>query len=152
MKNNKLKITEIDPSQNYEGYLWWSDQTTPKVLNNEPITELPKGNNPFIIEGQLYDGYNQKSYSIRFVDGDYMIKYFDLKELNDKVKDKIEKEYLSNRLVGVSKLRFIEFWRPVKDKLCGSKIGQEKDKDFEGMEVLQPAETVFTGFNEFKED
>jgi len=141
----KIKLTEISLSQNYDGYLWWSDQPTPQILNNEPIKELPIGNNPFIIEGQLFDSENNKSYSIRFVDGEYLINCFDLNELSEL--EYIKKEYLPNRIDGVQKLCFREFWRPVKDKLCGSKIGEEKEKEFEGMEVLQPAEVVFVGFN-----
>lgn len=133
MENNKLKITGIDPSQNYEGYLWWSDKTTPIILNNEPIKELPDGNNPFIVEGQLFDKEHDKSWSIRFIDGDYLINCFDLKEL--KGLDFITKSYLSNRFDGNQKLYFNEFWRPEKDELC------------EGMVVLQPAELVFVGFN-----
>lgn len=140
METNKIKLTDIDLSQSYEGYLWWSNKPKPEVYQNQQLPEWSKEKaNPFIIEGQLYDMSNKMSYSIRFVDGEYFIHCFDVNELNTKVKDKIEKEYLSNRLDGVSKLRFIEFWRPQEDKLC------------EGMEVLQPAEVVFVGFKN-KED
>lgn len=127
------KLTEIDPKQKYEGYLWWSNKTTPEVLNNEFINELPKGNNPFIIEGQLYDKDNEKSYSIRFFDGYYLINCFDLNEL--KGLECIKKEYLPNRFPdGIQKLCFREFWRPEPDNFC------------EGMQVLKPAENVFVGF------
>lgn len=132
MENYK-KLTDIPQHANYEGYLWWSNAETPKVYKNEPLTDLPsEKSNPFIIEGQLIDKTNQKSVSIRFVDGDYIINGFDLKEL--KGLDFIKKEYLPNRMEGVSKLCFREYWRPEPDDLC------------EGMEVLQPAETVFVGF------
>ena len=135
MENYK-RLTEIDPEQNYEGYLWWSDAASPKVYQNQQLPKWPEERaNPFIIEGQLYNKSSNKSYSIRFVDGGYLVHCFELNELNDRVKDKIEKEYLSNRLDGVLKLCFIEFWRPQEDDLC------------EGMAVLQPAETVFVGFN-----
>lgn len=137
MENYK-KLTEIDPEQKYEGYLWWSDRPTPTVLNNEPIKELPEGNNPFIVEGQLFDKVHDKSWSIRFVDGNYYIMRFDLNDLNGL--ECIPKNYLPNRFPdSIKKLCFREFWRPQKDYLC------------EGMQVLQPAETVFVGFN-FKED
>jgi CRISPR type III-associated protein (TIGR04423 family) len=73
-------------------------------------------------------------------------------EKQEKKCETIVKKYLPNRFPeSIHKLLFKEFWRPVNDKLCGSKIGKENDKNFEGMEVLQPAETVFVGFN-FKED
>ena len=138
METNKLKLTNIDPSQKYEGYLWWSDAVTPKVYQNQQLPEwIEEMANPFIIEGQLYDKSNNKSFSIRFVDGDHLINCFDLAELEGL--DFIKKDYLPNRVEGVSKLCFREYWKPVHDDLC------------EGMEVLQPAENVFVGFN-CKED
>jgi CRISPR type III-associated protein (TIGR04423 family) len=138
MENYK-KLTEIDPEQKYEGYLWWSHATSPKVYQNQQLPEWPEGkSNPFIIEGQLYDKSNKKSFSIRFVDGNYLIQCFDLNKLKEL--ECIKKEYLPNRFPeDINKLCFREFWRPVKDELC------------EGMNVLQPAETVFVGFN-CKED
>lgn len=136
MENYK-KLTEIDLLQKYEGYLWWSNQPSPKVFHNETITDLPEGKNPFIVEGQLYDKSNKKSYSIRFVDGGYLIQCFDLDELEEL--ECIDKKYLSNRLDGVQKLCFKEFWRPEPDDLC------------EGMLALKPAENVFVGFK-YKED
>ena len=86
MENNKIKLTEIDPSQNYEGYLWWSDAASPKVYQKQQLPKWPEEkSNPFIIEGQLYDDNNKKSYSIRFVDGDYQISCFDLKHLEIRI-------------------------------------------------------------------
>ena len=87
-------------------------------------------------------------YGLSMVIPDYI---FDLKELKWKVKDKIEKKILSNRLsmleTQVSRvLETCEGQNFAEAKWPGKII------DFEGMEVLQPAETVFIGFNEFKED
>jgi CRISPR type III-associated protein (TIGR04423 family) len=154
---NYKKLTEIDPEQKYEGYLWWSDAASPEVYQNQQLPQWhEEKSNPFIIEGQLYDKSNNKSYSIRFVDGEYIIRKYDLEKMELEKQEKkcetIVKKYLPNRFPeSIHKLLFKEFWRPVNDKLCGSKIGKENDKNFEGMEVLQPAETVFVGFN-FKED
>lgn len=151
MKTNEHKLTDIDPGQNYQGYLWWSNASSPQVYQNQQLPEWPDEKvNPFIVEGQLYNKSNNKSYSIRFVDGNYLINFFDLNELKEF--EFIDKKYLPNRFPdGIQKLCFKEFWRPVKDKLCGSKIGEENEKEFEGMDVLQPAEVVFVGFN-YKED
>ena len=139
MENNKIKLTEIDPSQNYEGYLWWSDATSPEMYQNQQLPTWPEEkSNPFIIEGQLYDDNDEKSYSIRFVDGEYVVHRYNLNEL--KGLEYIKKEYLPNRFSGgIKTLCFKDFWQPQQDKLC------------EGMDVLQPAETVFVGFK-FKED
>lgn len=134
----KIKINEIPLSSTYQGYLWWSDEDKPCVYKDELLTDLPAGPaNPFIIEGNLWDKVNQKSYSIRFVDGEYRVNAFDLNALDGN--ECIQKEYLPNRLEKIKKLCFKEFWLPEKDELC------------EGMEVLKPAMTVFTGF-QYKED
>jgi CRISPR type III-associated protein (TIGR04423 family) len=133
MEKNNIKLSEIDLNQNYQGYLWWSNQPKPKVYNMEPLPGWRESKNPFIIEGQLYDDSNKKSYSIRFTDGEYVVLCFDLNSLTGL--EYIKKEYLSNRLDGVNKIYFEEFWKTINDDLC------------EGMDVLQPAETVFVGFN-----
>ena len=132
MENIK-ELINIDTKQNYQGYLWWSDQSKPEVYNNQSIPDWKETTNPFIIEGQLFDEANKKSYSIRFADGKYVIKYFDLNELEGL--EYIKKEYLPNRFEGIQNLCFKEYWRPVEDDLC------------EGIEVLKSAETVFIGFN-----
>lgn len=144
MENYK-KLTEIDPEQKYEGYLWWSHATSPEVYQNQQLPEWPEEkSNPFIIEGQLYDKSNKKSFSIRFVDGEYIIRKYDLEKMELEIQEKkcesIVKKYIPNRFPdNIKKICFQEFWRPQEDDLC------------EGMNVLQPAETVFVGFN-CKED
>ena len=60
----------------------------------------------------------------------YVVKKDDFKSPN------AIKEFLPNRIKGIEKLCFLEYWKPQKDNLC------------EDMEVLQPAELVFIGFND----
>jgi len=141
MENNKIAIKDIPLEENYEGYLWLSNETKPHVYQNEPLEKVMlESVNPFIIEGNLLDKNNRKSYSIRFIDGNYIVNEFDLKELNEKYsEDSISKEYIPNRFPEkINKLYFREYWIPKKDEQC------------KGMEVLKPAMEVFTGFN--KED
>lgn len=139
METYKFKLTDIPRQANYEGYLWWSNADSPKVYKNKTLPEWPGENaNPFIIEGQLFDIEGDKSYAIRYVDGQYLVNYFDLIVL--KKFEYISKEYLPNRIEGVTKLCFREYWRQEQDSLC------------EGMQVLKPAENVFVGFNKCKED
>jgi CRISPR type III-associated protein (TIGR04423 family) len=135
MENNKIKLTEILTGNLYEGYLWWSNAQEPMVYQNETLPDWPgETDNPFIIEGNLVNKANNLSYSIRFVDGDYQVNRFDLKELNDK--EFISKVYLPNRFSpGIKKLCFKEFWKQVPDEFC------------ENMQVLKPGETAFIGFN-----
>ena len=58
----------------YQGYLWYSDEQIPKVFDNEEVElELDDTANPFIVEGQLYDMTEDRSISIKFIDGKYII-------------------------------------------------------------------------------
>ena len=64
----------------YQGYLWYSDKDQPKVLNNvDSEITLDETKNPFVIEGQLFDG--KRSISIKYVDGKYIVKKYVLAEL-----------------------------------------------------------------------
>lgn len=120
------------------GYLWMSDMQKPKVLQGEAnrTHTLTDGENPFVVEGMLFDG--ETSTSIKYVDGKYIVKetvLADLDALNG-VKS-TEQEYVPStrmKLADGKKLLFRQYWRPVTDDLC------------ENMDVLQPAELVFVGF------
>lgn len=124
---------KIEKSQ-YQGYLWYSDKKEPQVLNNEVFElEISDNTNPFIIEGQLYDG--KKSISIKYVDGKYLVNTYNVDNLDRKIQEQL---FYSHRMDG-RRLIFKQNWRPVNDELC------------EGMQVLQPAELVFVGFNDKEE-
>ena len=142
--NERIKITQIPVSGKYQGYLWWSNKPEPEVFQNDKTIGLPTTSNPFIVEGNLYDKTNQKSYSIRFVDGQHLVNCFDLDALDILVQngeyDKIDKPYLPNQFPkNIKKLCFREYWIPVPDEFCGN------------MPVLKPTMTAFIGFN-CKED
>ena len=123
----------------YEGYLWYSNAQSPQVIDKKEFElTIDDNHNPFIVEGQLCDVHNRHSISIKFVDGQYIIKEYDFTE-DDFSNPEIEvKTFLSNRMEG-KKLQFLQYWRAEKDPLC------------EHMEVLQSAELVFVGFKT-KED
>ena len=127
----------------YWGYLWHSDKTDPEVLMGNNIANditLDNDCNPFIIEGQLFDKDNRKSYSIKYVDGNYIIKEYIVseEELND---ENNCLKFLPNRMHSDLKsdnglrLRFLQRWSSKEDPNC------------DNMEVLCPAELVFIGFN-----
>ncbi len=121
----------------YQGYLWYSDQKEPKVIDNKEFElEISDNENPFIVEGQLFDGRN--SISIKYVDGKYIVKPYEVKD-EDYNSPNTVKEFLPNRMKGVERLYFLEYWKPQKDNLC------------EDMKVLQPAELVFVGFKNKEE-
>lgn len=133
-------MTKIEINEACEGYIWMSDQPNPKTFINEPVNlVLDEGNNPFIIEGQLYVK-NKISYSIKYVDGKYFITKYDLSALPTVFESK---EYIPNRIkkenTEISKICFNQYWEPKKDVLC------------ENMEMLVPSAYVFVGFK-MKED
>ena len=135
-KINSLKNIPLNSS--YDGYLWWSDQETPVVLRNETLISKQKvwpevTDNPFIIEGNLWNKDDQTSYLIRFIDGEYLVYEFKLKGNNPGSITKLE--YLPNRMPpDIKKLLFNEVWIKQPDPLC------------EGFEVLKPAFIAFVGF------
>lgn len=117
-----------------EGYLWWSDQQQPKVCQDEAFDiSLDETENPFVVEGQLYDIEEKKSYSIKYVDGHYIINVYKVEDGDFGNPDNEAKSCLSNRM-GDRWLRFLRYWEPVKDPNC------------EGMEALKLTKNVFVGF------
>ena len=124
---------------NCEGYLWWSDQQEPKVYQDEPIDECLEANqNPFVVEGLLYDKEEKTSYSIKYVDGQYLIKEYKVEDDDLCNPDYEIKSYFSNR-VDNRWLKFLRYWEEKEDENCM------------GMNVLTLTKNVFIGFKE-KED
>ncbi len=142
--NRKIEIRELialSQKEQYVGYLWVSDKKEPKEYHNPSdvsvfLKDFADDKNPFIIEGQLYSEVAKKSYSIKYVDGNYIIVEYGLKNTpNDwaNLKEKDLKKFIPNR-IAASKIVFLQFWEPVKDEFCLN------------MEVLQPAALAFVGF------
>ena len=120
----------------YQGYLWLSDSQEPKVFNNEEIDDESRINmddnaNPFIIEGQLYDG--KFSYSIKYVDGEHQVKKYNLEEDKKNGITRVLHFKGNSRLEGHN-LVFHEVWEPVSDNLCCD------------MEVFEAKKFIFGGF------
>lgn len=122
---------------NYEGYIWYSDSTSPEVKHPNVQTDLAldDSKNPFIVEGELWDSVNHESVSIRFVDGHYIVRPFTVAEadLNGSETATI-KSYLAQRMPGITRLKYLQYWKPIPDPWC------------EGMKALQPSDLVFIGF------
>lgn len=126
-------MNKIDKKINYEGYLWMSDSSTPILLNNEIIKLDLDSLNPFLIEGQLYDKVNNKSYSIKYIDGESIVKEFNINQLEKEFGRPTLQRFASNRM-GNKQLNFSQYWKTQPDELC------------DGMEIQKPAAIVFTGF------
>ena len=117
-----------------EGYLWWSDQQEPKVYQDEQIDIiLDETKNPFVVEGQLYDKEEKKSYSIKYVDGQYLINIYEVEDSDLTNKDNESKRFLSNHMGG-RWLEFLRYWEEKNDENCM------------GMPVLTFTKNIFVGF------
>lgn len=137
----------------YVGYLWYSNEKEPKVFDGSemvPEINLDEKENPFIIEGNLWDEDDRKSMKsimIRYVDGKYIVHRTEVNEEELKgisssqaygSKSHIattRKDYLAHRIGGVKCLSFLQYWKAEADEMC------------EGMQVLRPLKLVFIGFD-----
>ena len=130
---------EIIKIKNCEGYLWWSDQEEPELYDEKALdVSLDETKNPFVVEGQLYDKEEKESYSIKYVDGQYLIKTYKVEASDFTNKENETKKFLSNRMGG-RWLEFLRYWEEKKDENCMN------------MPVLTFTKNVFVGFKE-KED
>lgn len=126
----------IDKNMKYEGYLWLSDERSPRLLLEEEIGSelLPylEGGviNPFVQEGWLYSRSEGVSYALRQMDGALRIYRFEVPPFDGED----EVSYLSNRM-GELWLRFRQVWEEVPDPLCCD------------MGVKRLKELVFVGFD-----
>lgn len=131
------KITEI-PKAKYQGYIWRSDSDSPEVLTGDKayggFTPDPS-ENPFIIEGNLWDEATGVSISIRYIDGRY---YIHRTTLTGETDHSTIKKYVAHRIDKYKYLRFVQLWESREDPMC------------EGMEVLGPSKLVFIGFTNDK--
>ncbi|MBP8090298.1 MAG: TIGR04423 family type III CRISPR-associated protein [Phocaeicola sp.] len=132
---NQIKINEIDLTASYQGYIWLSDASKPIVLDNGKLKDTDKkyfseGQNPFIIEGQLFDGKN--SFSIKNVDGKMIVVKYEVDT------DEEPQNFVPNSRMGLGdrKLKFLQKWEV------------EPNADCENMDVLVPAGLVFLGFTD----
>ncbi len=122
--------------KNCEGYLWWSDQQNPRVYQDEALDIcLDETRNPFVVEGQLYDRECRQSYSIKYVDGQYLITIYNVAEQDFTNPDNEPKVFLSNRM-GDRWLKFLRYWE------------EKEDENYMGMSVLTFTKNVFVGFKE----
>lgn len=141
MMEDKIRII---PEGKYEGYLWKSDRTGDRVDIftgdiSMPLLNLDENDNPFIVEGCLYDINNRISYIIKYVNGKYRVRKDILADLSrEKKEGKVivykEHQYVAAFDNAPGYLCFREYWRAEKDIQCM------------GFETLLPSELVFVGF------
>lgn len=118
-----------------EGYLWYSNGSAPIVCSStEPKDiSIDEKQNPFIIEGLLWDYENKTSITIKNIDGKCLIREDDIDKLDEEM-IYTEKKIIAHRLKDVKWLKFRQYWKRVSDPECL------------GMYVLTPNKLVFVGF------
>lgn len=131
-----MNIKEIPTNNYYTGYLWLSDNQEPCIYVNQQLDDVIKKSmddnaNPFIIEGQLFDGVF--SYSIKYVDGEHKVSKYNVKEECANGYTKLHHFKGSSKLKGHN-LLFYEIWKAVPDPICSQ------------MEVFEAKAMIFGGF------
>ena len=127
----KININKI-PDLNYEGYLWYSNDPKPEIINSEkPFEKSMLKELPFVIEGNLWADDKKVSISIKNIDGEYRIFKYDLTGVDIETNTQT---YLAHDLGEVTEFTLFQHWAEEKDPLCA------------GMKTLVPAWTAFTGF------
>lgn len=124
---------KIDKAR-YEGYVWMSDSSEPSVVfpDNEWGMTFSDTDNPFVIEGNLWNATERVSVMIKYVDGKHIVRCTVVTD--EDVKNVTRKEMIPHRIDGVDNILFLQFWTEVEDPLC------------ENMVSLQPGKLVFVGF------
>ena len=86
-------IKNIDFSLSYEGYLWMSNETHPRVFgpDSKVDSHLFDTKNPFVVEGYLFNKQTGISISIKYIDGRYYIYHNEIvaSDLNSKDIDSV---------------------------------------------------------------
>ena len=62
----------------WTGYIWRSDSSIPEIILNAEFDFdcVKDDDNPFIVEGELYNEARQLSVSIRYIDGKHIFREF----------------------------------------------------------------------------
>lgn len=132
----QITANDIDFNKSYIGYLWYSDESKPRIFNPEFLEKSMFTQLPFILEGYLYSAdEGGVCINIKNIEGEYHIHQINLQEVDQNCLERYS--FLTTsafRDLGIKKFKAIQFWSAEKDEFC------------EGMEVLQPAWIAFEGF------
>ena len=129
-----ISVSDFPSDIDFEGYLWFSDQSRPLVLRGEEVPgDIFNKILPFVIEGNLWSEERKLSIKIQNVDGQYLITSFDLNHSEEDF-HLDEKKYLTHRLDGIREYRVVEAWE------------EKQDEYMENMKTLVPSWTAFKGF------
>lgn len=127
-----ITILDIPQDIRFEGYYWYSNEQSPRVILQEVVQQGWFTDLPFVIEANFYAREEQISLQVRHIDGAYRVAKIDLSQLEGIVHDRAS--YIGHDLGGRN-FEMIEAWIPQTDELL------------EGMETLVPAWAAFAGFS-----
>ncbi|MCH7402135.1 TIGR04423 family type III CRISPR-associated protein [Belliella kenyensis] len=132
----KITANDIDYNKSYSGYLWYSDESKPKIFNSDILQSSMLTTLPFILEGYLYcPDEGGVCINIKNIDGEYHIHQVNLSDTDQNQLERFS--FLASapfENIGIKKFKAIQYWKAEKDELC------------DGMEVLKPSWIVFEGF------
>lgn len=130
--STEMTSDKINPDLLYEGYLWMSNADSPIVYDYDRPVDMTlfRGTNPFVREGYLYSREAKISLTIKFVDGQYLIREHEVTEKQEYD----ELSFVSHRMEGAPLLKFRRYWRMAQDPACL------------GMETQVFDRMVFVGF------
>lgn len=137
-------MKHIIDSANYQGYLWYSDKLRPEVYPGDGTARqiiLDDSDNPFVVEGNLYDKESNKSICIKYTDGRYHITVYDLEALENDPDSVLEEEsYLTNSRINQAKECDISVHKRI--------WHAEEDKLNNDWKTFRPSGFAFVGFKE----
>lgn len=133
MNNTISKITALQsiPDLEYEGYLWYSNATEPKILEGQQFSPDQLTKLPFVVEGMLYAEKEKVSIRIVNIDGAYRIAKMTL--------EYIPKEYITTYFAKEQfgknwKIQMYQHWVEKEDAINDNRL------------VLCPTWSAFVGF------
>ncbi|MCR9290709.1 MAG: TIGR04423 family type III CRISPR-associated protein [Bacteroidetes bacterium] len=130
--NIKLISKKDIPPFQYEGYLWYSDDKKPRILNGASVSESDLEDLPFVVEGLLYAENEQVSIRITNIDGVYHIAKMTLSNISKETQRfALDKSKFPNETA----LRIYQHYEAKADPGLG-----------DDWQVLQPAWFAFLGF------
>ncbi len=118
----------------FEGYYWLSNEDQPILLKGhlDDFKSSLDALVPFIVEANLFDDKEKLSISLKHVEGDYHITKVNLKKIGKDFQLSQEESFKS--IEGFKDIKVVHLWKAEEDELL------------EGMSVMMPLMTVFTGF------
>lgn len=135
---SKEVLKSLLEKYSFEGYYWLSNEDRPVNLKGH-LDDFKKSLDPivpFIVEANLFNEKEQISISLKHIEGKYIITRVDLKQPKENIQ--LSEEDSFKTIDGFNDIKVVNLWQAEEDELL------------EGMEVMTPLMTVFTGFKNSK--